>query len=233
MAGRARHRCTAGGAVLLPFVGVWLGHSAEYWRVHGVDGLSSGVVGSVHGYMLAAGALLSLLAAVAGVRGLQAWQTLGRRLRAARDAVASAGRGRPVAAAPPERGGASLGSGSLLCWLAPVQVALYVVQENVEAWRAGAPAPGMTAVTGLHWAAPLVHVAVAAWLAIAVVVIHRVLGRRRSAVAAWQRLARVLVTALRRAESALLPRFAAIPSPLDRWQVQLFRRPPPAASLAP
>jgi hypothetical protein len=231
MAGRARHRCWAGGATLLPFLGVWLGHTAEYVRVHGADGLRTEAGGSVHGYMIAAGILLSLLAAAVGLRGLQAWWTLGRRLRAARQAVESAWRSTPLPTTPIEPRGASPASAgyvSLLSWLGPVQVLLYVIQENLEAWRAGAAVPGAAVVSGVHWAAPAVHLAVAAGLAAAVVLAQRVLGRRRRAVVACQRLARVLVTALLRSEPALRPRVLWIRSPRDRWASQLLRRPPPA-----
>jgi hypothetical protein len=228
MAGRARHRCAASGAILLPFVGVWLGHTAEYVRVHGADGLRAELGGSVHGYMISAGVLLSLLAAVAGLRGLQVWWTLGRRLRAARGAVESAWRSAPVGTAPVDPGGASPAFLSLLFWLAPVQVLLYVLQENVEAWRAGAPVPGAAVLSGEHWAAPLVHLAVAAVLAAAVVLAQRVVGRRRRSLVACQRLARVLVTALLRSDPVIRPRVLWIGSPRDRWESQLLRRPPPA-----
>ncbi|HMC53073.1 MAG TPA: hypothetical protein VKI64_09965, partial [Acidimicrobiales bacterium] len=43
-----------------------------------------------------------------------------------------------------------------------LQLALYLVQENLEARTFHLPAPGLGAVTGVHAMAPLVHLAVAA-----------------------------------------------------------------------
>lgn len=214
---------------LLPFLGVWLGHTAEYWRVHGTDGLGGAVAGSLHGYMFPAGIVLSLLAAAGGLRCAQAWWALGLRLRVARDAVARAWRGRvplPVPHPVEGRGDAATFT-SLMLWLAPLQLALYVLQENLEAWRVGAAAPGLGAISGIHRGAPLVHLAVAACLAALALLLQRALLRRRRAVLACQRLARVLLAALLRAESAPRPRSPWVTSPRDRWVLQLLRRPPP------
>jgi heme exporter protein D len=227
MRGHARHRWTAAGITLLPFLGVWLGHTAEYVRVHGAVGMRAELTGSVHGYMLPAGILLSVLAAAAGLRCVQVWWELGLRLRAARDAVARAWRGGtgPVPAAPPL--GEGLRFGPLLLGLAPLQLVLYVLQENLEAWRAGVAAPGLGAITGVHRAAPLVHLAVAACLVAVVLLLQHALLRRGRAVIACRRLARVLLAALARSQPAPRPRPSGAGSPRDRWGLHLLRRPPP------
>jgi heme exporter protein D len=231
MRGHARHRWTAAGVTLLPFLGVWLGHTAEYVRIHGAVGIRAELTGSVHGYMLPAGILLSLLAAAAGLRCAQAWWELGLRLRAARDAVTRAWRGR-TAALPPAPSPPPLGEGlrfaALLLGLAPLQLMLYVLQENLEAWRAGLAAPGLGAIAGVHRAAPLVHLAVAACLASVVLLLQHALRRRGRAVIACHRLARVLLAALLRAQPAPRPRPSRAGSPRDRWGLHLLRRPPPA-----
>jgi hypothetical protein len=230
MRGHARHRWTAGGATLLPFLGVWLGHTAEYWRLHGTAGLGGAMAGSLHGYMLPAGIVLSLLAAAAGLRCSQAWWALGLRLRIARDAVARAWRGAALPAPPPVEatGGEPATFASLLLWLAPLQLALYVLQENLESLRVGVTAPGLGAISGVHRAAPLVHLAVAACIAAVALLLQRALRRRGRAVVACQRLARVLIAALLRAQPSPRPRSRCVASPRDRWVLQLLRRPPPA-----
>ncbi|HEY2706042.1 MAG TPA: hypothetical protein VGL20_20365 [Candidatus Dormibacteraeota bacterium] len=235
MRGHARHRWTAAGAALLPLLGVWLGHTAEYVRVHGPAGLREELAGTVHGYMLPAGILLALLAAAAGVRCAQVWQELGRRLHIARDTLAHAWRGAsgpvPVTPHPLPRSG-PLRLSSVLLRLAPLQLALYVLQENLEACRAGLAAPGLGAIGGAHRAAPLVHLLVSACLTAVVVLLQRVLCRRGRAVLACQRLAGVLLAALHRSAAAPPPRPIWIASPRDRWTLHLLRRPPPAAQPA-
>src|SRR5579864_9522832 len=87
---------------------------------------------------------------------------------------------------------------AVLAVVGAAQICLYLIQENVEAIAAGAPVPGLGAVTGAHWTAPLVHLAVAsvltlAWflchirlrareraLAVATAFIHMILDRLRS-----------------------------------------------------
>jgi heme exporter protein D len=228
MRGHARHRWTAAGITLLPFLGVWLGHTAEYVRIHGAVGIRVELTGSVHGYMLPAGILLSVLAAAGGLRCAQVWWELGLRLRAARDAVARAWRGcnGPAPAALPP--GEGLRFAPLLLGLAPLQLVLYVLQENLETWRAGLAAPGLGAIAGVHRAAPLVHLAVAACLVAVVLLLQHALRRRGRAVIACQRLARVLLAALVRSQPAPRPRPSRFGSPRDRWGLQLLRRPPPA-----
>jgi hypothetical protein len=228
MRGHARRRWTAAGVTLLPFLGVWLGHTAEYWRVHGTVGLRGAMAGSVHGYMLPAGIVLSVLAAAAGLRCAQAWWALGLRLRLARDAVARAWRGAPLPLPPVEAPHDAPTFTSVLLWLAPLQLTLYVLQENLEAWRVGIAAPGLGAITGVHRAAPLVHLAVSACIVATALLLQRVLRRRERGVLACQRLARVLLAALLRARPAPRPRSLGAASPRDRWTLQLLRRPPPA-----
>jgi hypothetical protein len=186
------------------------------------------MAGSVHGYMLPAGILLSLLAAAAGLRCAQAWWALGLRLRIARDAVARAWRGAPLPLPPVETPRDAPTFTSVMLWLAPLQLALYVLQENLEACRVGLAAPGLGAITGVHSAAPPVHLAVSACIAAIALLLQQALRRRGRAVIACQHLARVLLAAVLRARSAPRPRSLGAASPCDRWVVQLLRRPPPA-----
>ena len=122
MRGHARHRWTAAGVTLLPFLGVWMGHTADARRLHGTPGMRGAVTGSVHGYMLPAGIVLSLLAAAGGLRCAQAWWALGLRLRIARDAVARALRGAPLPVPPAQASRDPQAFTSLMLWLAPVQL---------------------------------------------------------------------------------------------------------------
>ena len=101
------------------------------------------------------------------------------------------------------------------------------MQENIEAVARSQPAPGLGAITGLHWAAPLVHLYVSLLLA-CVVRICEVLFRRREV--AVERVEAFLRAIARRrktaAPSARRPAALAV-SPLDRLGRHLWRRPPP------
>jgi len=230
MAPAWRLRLAASGSALLPFVGLWLSHTLEYVRVWGTTGLDTQLRGSVHGYMLPLAAVLACLGAAGGVRCRQLWRELARRLEEARLGIAAAWRSRPpraVAAradAPPSR---SAGVVALFLPVLAVQLALYMLQENAEAWGAGAPAPGLGAVSGIHWAAPLLHIAVALVLSAVVVTLRRHVGGLIEAVAACVRLLRVLAGFLGRPIAHARPRPSWRPSPLDRLGRQLWRRPPP------
>jgi hypothetical protein len=224
-----RSRVVAPGVILLGLIGVWLTHTLEYARVSGAR-LSVGALTSVHVYMLPAGALLVLGAALLGVRCWRAWWALGRRLERARIALAGAWRGRhlprPQQAIAP---GPSEGTQLVALWLplSLLQIGLYLLQENAEALVTSRPLPGIGAVAGVHTVVLAVHVLVAWALAWAVLLVLRRLGERSGRVAACERL---LLTLLRRlGRAAITPQAsrAAGASPLDRFGRGLWRRPPP------
>jgi hypothetical protein len=241
MASTRRLRLAASGGVLLALAGVWLGHTLEYARVVGFDGLRGVMEGSLHLYMLPLGALLAALAAAGAVRGVRAWQVLGRQLDAARLGLAAAWRGRAggaggvgvAARGAGVRAGAagerSVGGriASMALLLAPVQIGLYLLQENLEARISGAPMLGMGAVTGVHALAPVVHAAVALAFSALVVAASRLLRRRADAVEQVTALLRALLDRLA-AFTVSAPRAgtAPRPAPLDRFG-RLWCRPPP------
>lgn len=230
-------RLKACGSVLLAFVGVWLGHTVEYVRVWGLAGIRAELVGSLHLYMLPVAAVLLLLTALLGARLWRVWAALGHRLDVARAALAGAWRGqRPV---PPPRSrvvvvaAPSRLGGVVALWLplAVAQVALYLLQENLEAVVAGAPAPGWGAVSGVHWAASLVHGTVALLLATLVVALGRRLHQRADTVARIENAVRSLWLRVGRVAGGCRPDTAWRPSLVDRLGAQLWSRPPPSRLL--
>ncbi|HEY2706047.1 MAG TPA: hypothetical protein VGL20_20390 [Candidatus Dormibacteraeota bacterium] len=218
------------GAVLLTFLGVWLGHCLEYLRLGGGLGLRATVLGGTHLYMLPLGALLTLIAAHLGVRAWRLWRGLGRRLEVAHSLLVRALRGRTstLVHEPPPCSTETISI--LLLWppLALGQIGLYLLQENLEAVLTTGRASGLGAVAGVHWAAPLVHGGVALLLAAVVAVISRQIHDRASRLHHCERL----VAALRRACRCVpTPRRASVswsPTPLQRFGAQLWSRPPPA-----
>jgi hypothetical protein len=224
-----------GAAVLLAFAGVWISHTLEMMRVFGTGALGTALGRPVHVYMIPAGLLLALLATAAGLHAVTAW----RRLGAALDSAALALRGllrpaRPVGPVSLSSGRPSTGAGLLLLWLAlaPLQVSLYLIQENLEYRAVGLPAPGFSVLTGAHWAAPLVHLYVAFVLATIVLIVQRRMHWRRAALASVVKLLRVLLARLERGRAArpwapsggLLPR--------RRLPHALWSRPPPSGGIA-
>lgn len=221
-------RAAAAGGVLLAFIGLWIGHTLEYLRVWGTAGLVASITNPVHAYMLPLAALLVVLSALFGIRLCRTWQLLNARLDRAAMGLRRIWRGHAtdIPAAPI---GSSTGARLVAIWLplAAAQIVLYLVQENIEAIAAGQPAPGWGAITGVHWAAPLVHLYVALVLACGVR-IFQVLRHRRAVVV--ERVEALLRAAARRWFSA--PANVASParrsaSPLDRLGLHIWRRPPP------
>lgn len=176
--------------VLLAVLGTWLGHGVEYARVAGARGLVEGLNGPLHTYMIPAGAILGGLAFLFASDVMWAWRRLDQRSvalrRRVRSAVGFSADDQPQAVA--EQPSIPLRPSVFFLALASTQVALYLLQENVEAAVAGAPAPGLAALTGPHWAAPLVHVAIAATITIAVVLCRRAFTARLRRVEALQAL---------------------------------------------
>jgi hypothetical protein len=225
----------ASTVVLLAMVGGWTGHLLEYLRVGGAAGVHATLLGSAHVYMLPLGALLALLVGFSAAWWWRAWTALGHRLDGARRALAGALRGHLVAPVP--RPATATPSGvarwlALTLLVATVQVSTYILQENLEAVAAGRATPGLGAVSGVHAAAPLVHLAVAALLcALAMAGAWR-LRTRTQRIRACARLVRVLLATLVRPGDPAGPRPAAWrPSPFDHLGRPPWRGPPPARLL--
>jgi hypothetical protein len=221
-----------GGGVLLALVGLWLGHTAEYARVWGARGLSAEFFGSIHAYMLPLAAIIAVLAVAFAARLWQAWARLGRRLDAARAQLGAALRGRRpehVPTAVPVDSAPSISSGVAIVWpaLSLLQIALYLVQENVEAVAAGMPAPGIAPITGIHSLASLVHAGVALVLITTAAIVLRLVRRRARAIDAVEGVTRALLRVLIRPLQIVRPLAVDIRTPLQLIGLHLRRRPPP------
>jgi uncharacterized membrane protein len=216
----------------LAFVGTWLGHSIEYFRVDGSAGLLRVMTGSVHLYMLPLGAVLLVLAVVGGAVWLRGVRLLAERLERLRDALRHGRRVEKVG----ERGaapvpGRAARAGSLWLLLGITQVALYLVQENVESRIAGLRAPGLGAVLGTHWAAVPIHLSVAAVLAVAASGLVRYRRRLEKAVVQHERV-HLRIWASRVAPAPLASSAPRGLTPHERWSSQRWQRPPPASIAA-
>jgi len=225
-----RHsRIAASGGVLLAFIGMWIGHTLEYLRVLGSAGLLQSLVSPVHVYMLPVAGVLAALSALFGLRVWRAWHALNDRLDRAVAGLRRSWRGRPDAATPAHVRRSSPGATLIAVWLplAAAQIALYIVQENVEAIARAQPAPGWGAITGVHWAAPLVHLYVALLLACGVRICKLLLRGREAVVerveCLWRAAARRTAREMPRVAPPPLQVHAASQRPgRHRW-----RRPPP------
>jgi hypothetical protein len=218
----------AGATALVALVGAWTGHTLEYVRVAGGAGLAGSLLSGAHAYMLPVGALLALTAALCGARCRRAWLLLGRRLDRLHAALRGALRGRvPTApsASPPVSPPARL----IALWLplGAAQIALYLVQENLEAAFAGAPAPGLGPVLGVHAGAAAVQMGVALVLAAVLLLGARLLARRALSVERCERLLRVLRDRLVTGPRTPGRARAFDPAPVERFGRQLWSRPPP------
>jgi hypothetical protein len=226
-----RVRAAASGSVLLAFVGLWIGHTLEYLRVWGPAGVVDSMSNPVHAYMLPLAAVLVALSACFGLRLWNAWQALNERLDRAAVGLRRVWRGQAVAAPESVAPLSSPVARLAAIWLplAAAQIVLYLIQENVEAIARAQPAPGLGAITGIHWAAPLVHCYVALLLACGTRICQVLLHRRARVVEQAEALLRVIVRRGRRAP-APASCVAAIRgvSPLDQLGRHLWRRPPPA-----
>ena len=173
---------------LLAILGVWLGHTLEYIRVWGGAGLDRELTGSVHLYMVPVGLGLALLVAGAGVAVARLHRILTRRAEQARPCSPAPGPPPRVTCAqrPSPRRRLVAGAASLVLGaaVALLQMALYVVQENVESVAERWPRSRPGRHHGVHWAAPLIHVAVGFTLAAVSVVLWSLLRRREAVVRA-------------------------------------------------
>jgi hypothetical protein len=224
-----RARVAASGGVLLALVGLFIGHTLEYLRVWGPAGVVASMTNPVHAYMLPVAGVLVALSAVFAFRLARAWQALNDRLDRAVAGVRRIWRGRPD-----EGGGATArrstpGTRLVAIWLplAAAQIVLYLVQENVEALARSQPAPGLGAITGIHWAAPLVHLYVSLLLACTVRICQILFHRREVIVERVEALLRAIVERRRTRAAAIARPIARSVSPLERLGRHLWRRPPP------
>jgi hypothetical protein len=221
-------RVAASGSVLLALVGLFIGHTLEYLRVWGAAGVVASLTNPVHAYMLPVGGVLALLSAVFAFRLSRAWRTLNDRLDSAAASLRRIWRGRSEVTVEP-RPRSTPGTRLVAIWLplAAAQIALYLVQENVEAVASSHPAPGLAAITGIHWAAPFVHLYVALLLACVVRICQVLLHRREVIVERVEALLRSMV----RRRHTVAPRIdrarTRSVSPLERVGRHLWRRPPP------
>ena len=238
----------AGAVVLAVLCATWLAHAAEYLRVHPEVGLTTAVTGPVHGYLLGVGACLTLLAALGGAALWRLWERMGRRIDALAGAARALFRGRPgrldgdalavsraqraaVGAATP---GASWAARLVSLWLllTCVQLLLYIAQENLEASRVHAPMPGLGAVVGVHWVAPVIHLDIAFLVASALVLIARRLAGRSARIDHLVALVIALLAAFDAPVSDPAPVSTAARGSLRWLRGPLWRRPPPCPASA-
>ena len=222
-----QHR--TGGILLLALVGAWLSHTALYVETRGVGGLRAELLGSPHLYMLPAAGLLVAATFALISRWWRLWQELGGRLLALRGDVAPAAlRGAAMPRLPrrwPLRDGGEARLPGLWLAVAPLQLILYVLQENLEAASVHQAAPGISLLWADHWLAVVVHAVTALVLcALAALLIRRV-ARRETELVLRVRLLRLLFLESLAAVRAAVG--AAPQPPLDRFGCQLWSRPPP------
>lgn len=221
-------RVAASGGVLLALVGLFIGHTLEYLRVWGAAGVVASMTNPVHAYMLPVGAALVVLSAILALRLARAWRTLNHRLDGAAARLRRIWRGRTETAGE-DGPRPTAGTRLVAIWLplAAAQIALYLVQENVEALASSRPAPGLGAITGIHWAAPFVHLYVALLLACVVRITQVVFHRREIVVQRVEALLRAMVRRHRGVAPLSGRAFARSVSPQERDGGHLWRRPPP------
>jgi hypothetical protein len=212
---------------LTALVGTWLGHGFEYVRAAGISGLGDGLSGPLHGYMIPAGVVLLTAAVVIGFGFHATLRDYQARIRDVGKQLALAMRGsrpspRTFAA---HAGGAALSGRALWACLTASQITLYALQENVEAASAGASAPGLGAITGQHWAAPLIQAAVAAVLALTTVALRRLVRRHAITLARRAALVGAVVRRLRVDAGFPLPTISRCARPLPARAVTV-RGPP-------
>ena len=218
-----------GGLLLLALLGAWLSHTAVYVHARGLAGLQSELLASPHRYMLPSAALILIAMALAVHPVWRLWCDLGLRLQMVRTAVDRVRSGLlPVSPLSHRSVHGTLRSGRLVAlWaaVAPLQLTLYVLQENLEAGWSHESAPGLSVLWTDHWTAVVIHLATALVLcALAAWLTRRVAHRARS-LAVHERLLRWLLRGLSAARSTVSA--TLLESPLDRFGRQLWSRPPP------
>jgi hypothetical protein len=224
-----RTRIAASSGVLLALIGLFIGHTLEYLRVWGPQGVVESMTNPVHAYMLPVACVLVLFSAVFAFRLARAWRTLNQRLDRAAAGVRRMWRGGAGEVRSGREPRSTPGTRLAAIWLplAAVQIALYLVQENIEAIAQSQPAPGVGAITGIHWAAPLVHLYVSLLLACLVRICQVLFHRREVVVERVESLLRAISRRLRAVAEGTRPPSGRAVSPLDRLGRHLWRRPPP------
>jgi len=222
-------RVAAPGAVLLALVGLFISHTLEYLRVWGPQGVVDSMTNPVHAYMLPVAGVLLVLSAVFAFRLARAWQALTLRLDRAAASVRRLWRGRPGEIAESPHRASTPGTRLVAIWLplAAAQTVLYLVQENIEAVARSQPAPGLGAITGIHWAAPFVHLYVSLLLACMVRICQVLFHRREVVVERVEALLRAIVRRRPRAVASIRRPAIETIAPIDRLGRHLWRRPPP------
>jgi hypothetical protein len=215
------------GIAGITLAGTWLGHTLEYLRVWGWHGAASSMAASVHAYMEPTGALLLAVGLLGVLSTSRLARQLERRLEGLRRVRFGRGGQQRPAIIRPDVPCRSLSLPALLVTVWAGQCALYVLQENVEASAAGRPLPGLAALGGIHVLAALVHLAVAVTLVAGLWLARRDVTRLADALerAAEQvhARARVVIT------HPHTPRRTW--TPLDRWGMQRWSRPPPVLAI--
>lgn len=208
--------------------GAWFGHGVEYLRVYGAGEFPTVASRSVHTYVGPVGLLLGVLALVGAGITLRTARLLEERLRGLMFRLAAGTDASPDGRLDRCRDGRPLSKASLVAVVWAVQLVVYLVQENAEAHVMGLRSPGLGALTGVHWAAPLVHLAVATMVGAVVWLLRRPVAhaarRVRSVMAAMDRRARRAADDVPR----VIP--ARTWTPEQRWGVSLWERPPPAVA---
>lgn len=192
---------------VLVLIGTWLGHAIEYGVVAGWRGFDLGISGPLHSYMLPAAVCLTVASFLVALR----LTALARRTRRQCELLRRRLRGavREHDSLPDRSGAAERAVEAhglvVLAAVGAAQLCLYLIQENAEAVAAGAPAPGLGAISGVHWAAPLVHLAVASVLTLAWLAGCRLLRGRIAALAAVTAFVAAILRRLGRATAAAVP----------------------------
>lgn len=217
---------------MLVFGGVWLGHMLEHLRVEGPAGLVHELSGSVHLYMLPLGAVLFILATLAGIAWARWAAMLSARAERASAGLQRAWRGTPAPRPVLVTSARAQTWRSVALPLAVAQLLLYGVQERIEHELAGHGASVFEIFGGAHWAAALVQVAVAFVLAAIVARCRRRVVDLARRIDAVERLAHWL-TRTRAVTGAAQPaRRVRSFTPLERFGRHLLQRPPPSLRIS-
>lgn len=204
-------------------LGAWLAHSIEYFRVWGASVFPGAVSRSAHVYMGPTGILL-VVVALLGVRACFGLAVrLERRLVELRRALTGSADSVPVEQV---RTGLDFTWSTLLGVLWLWQLVLYLAQENLEAHALGRPLPWLGAIGGIHALAPAVHLAVACVVTVTLWLLRR---RITHLAAEVRRVSRMLAVRRRRVMTTAWRRTTRSWTPIERWGVQLWGRPPPIA----
>ena len=230
-------------AVLSVLAGLWIGHTLEVLQLaSGRVELSGGVFvsrslsvsafGGIHGYMLGAGAVLILLAAVFSFWLARLWGHLSRALGSTQRQLARLLRTGNAGDCQVEVARASSAPTRVLALWIPMalaQILLYLAQENIESTIQGYPLPGFSVLTGDRWAAGFIQAGVALFLTLAILAATWPIRRKARTLGAFQKILVARCRALFRSEIAASPRLTSerITSLSDILGTHLWQRPPP------